>query len=579
MLGAVCATCWGQEPNDVRAVMAKCDAAIASMPKGWTQSDADARRKILGQLFAEPDVLRLYLESIFDPKVDPLLGEPGAADMTDERREALRKVRQYTVLLLSRADSSSYSRTLRRSVLTLPDGKRVGALAFLDEMLRDHRPAVFARVAQADDKDALHDILSAAAWTGDLRMVDALAPHFADKGAQTTRTTLRLRRHMAGQTLLMQSILNSPELRQARSHDATSSLEYALSYLIRAGQTDEAIRAAGDIMQNGSSAVQGSVAEVLARVDAPAARAFVLELLQARHGIAKYAQDCIARRPPSFNAQERMPFFVKFYGNQKNWSHSPAIFAMYLTGHKAPGGLEWARKSLPIMRRKKKDSVFRVLQYLMVMGDEQAKKEMVALAGKDGQYRSAAISALHAAGMPDLLPRDWEKSIRPATLVTLLYDEELREGVDVKTCLYPVLTDEKSSERAALLLLELGDDKGRSFLVKHQATLPTNARVRLAAKMYALGERAQFVEITKEVKTNWLQYGTRLAAIKALATAPAADRAGAARALAAVLLDIDGRVSSAAHKALVTLSGREDVEFSPWATDDIRKAQAAKWTE
>jgi hypothetical protein len=576
MLGAVCATCWGQEPNDVRAVMAKCDAAIASMPKGWTQGAGDARRKILGQLFAEPDMLRLYLDSIFNPKLDPFVGGPGAEELAEEEdRKALQKVRQYLFLLVSEADRGS--QTLRGSLLNVPADKRGAAIEFMDELLRVHRPAVFARAAQSVDDKFLPVVIETAWRSGDLRMVDALDPHFADKGAATATAAIRLRRHMPGQVKLMRAILASPELRKASDSDAMTSLEEALRYLIRAGHTDEAVETARKIIDPGSSHAGNAMAEILAGLDNPTARAYVLELFQEKNPARKILRNYLARTIPWFAAPKRVPFYLQHFGSRENWSYNPQGFVLYLTKHKDPAGLEWARKSLPRIRRKRLGCDIYVLQYLMRMGDEKAKQEMLTLARKPGNRRAHAIIFLHEAGMIDQLPKDWVKVVHSGTLVTLLRDERLRKQVDAAACLRPILEDKRNAEYAALLLLELGDEKGRDFLTGRLRDLPTSLRLFLAAKMYTRGDPSQLTTLVKGTKVTWLRAEPRMAAIKALTSAPAAERPAVARALAAVLLDIDGRVSSAAHEALVTLSGRKDVEFSPWATDDIRKAQAAVW--
>lgn len=524
------------------------------------------RFKIIARFMSQPKKATRYLNSMFNPKTDPLF-KPDVELPEDIRKKVIKHRRAIVRLLGTMAVFDG--RILQETIDLLPEDQRAEAADFVDEICKTHRLEFFRR-ALKNNNGKVGNVPGELEGTRDLRLMDDLIP-LADGGINRWDRRIRLFRCAAGQQARMRKYID------AEIWPTPAAFEYAW----KAGDGEFAIittiAAVRDYEQNKNKANIGC--NFLRNCNSPKARQEVLRLLKDPK-TPYWLRNGLERMMPGFFAEERVPFYFAYYGDPKKWKkNEPQKLINWLSRQNNNSGMQLARQMLK--RKERNMSHYWALEYLVKFGDKKVLEQTVKQANSDDPKTFPQPTCrLIRAGLVEKLPKNIEGKIVAAPdwfAGSLLFAIEKRPHKDLLPILKKISEDPELKYRCLVVQVKLGDAQAVAFLKEMLPTRWALQRVFGASVLYRAGHVDQFDDLVDILKCPGFYYRTRVQAIEALGFSPKQLKLKAAKVLLNCLTDPCGDVSQASHDALVQLSGRKDIEFSPWATDDIRNKQAAQW--
>lgn len=558
--------------GELGARVARIGTLLENWPRAWSEVAARRQMKIITEIVSMPVAAEVYLDDLFDRTSDPAFVPPDRAVITAARRKKLLAARGrilYVATMLSKRGYWPYINTIVRDV---PVDKRPGAARFLDRFCAEIRPKLFRRALAVSELG-----FSYVDGIDDLRVRDALAAYCKQHDRPMhNATTVRLLRHAAGQRDLMRSAFTE------------KGFNKAFDYLLHSGDGEFLARTLLARLKTEKRAWRcGEYRRRIGRIDVPEARRAFLRFLDEQQANLKANENQnLWIWFPDFFDKDRAAWYIRLYrDNTKTFRmrrYGIVRLFQWLRKHERRDGVELARWVLTKESGQDGEGRRYATDYLLALRDKQAiARVRKDLAGEEKTVNSA-MWYLVRAGLWDGLPPLLETRLSEGRSRSRVYcaDRVLdgaEEYPDRKAHRYVSLAaqNEVWKLRAYVLLVRMGD---RNVVPRLKKLLPAHwavARVPAMAALYEAGEADQFDGLLAALRTEGFPPETRAVAARALGAGPKALRAKAARALVGQLLSPYGAVSEAAHLALAKLSGRKDIAFSPWATDDVRKKQAA----
>ena len=577
-LGVV-ALAWAQGARAADPGLAGQVQRVGALLENWprARSEAAARRQMraITQVLGMPLAAQVYLDDLFDPAADPVFMPPDRAGITPERRTKLLAVRGrvlYIATMLSKQGYWPYINTVLRDV---PAETRPAAAQFLDRFCSEIRPGLFRRALAVSELG-----FSYVGGVDDLRVRDALAAYCQRHDRPMHRSTpVRLLRHAAGQRDLM---------RRAFAEDHLLS---AFEYLQHVGDNEFLTHTLLAQLKTEKNAYRrGEYRCWIGRIDHPAARkTFLRFLAEQQANLNAHENQNLWIRFPDFFDQNRAAWYVRLYRDKtkafRMKREGIANLFQWLRWHRRREGVDLARWVLTADSGQDGWARRHATDYLLALRDKETVARLRAnLAEDDEKAVNSAMWYLVRAGLWDGLPQLLETKLTGGKYRVNYADRVLdaaEERPDRKAHMYVWLAaqNEVWKLRAYVLLVRMGDRDVVPLLKKLLPMHWAAARVPAMAALYEAGEADQFDGLVDAMRTEGFAPEVRAAAARALGSRrrPLPLRIKAAEALVDQLLSPYGAVSEAAHRALATLSGRKDIAFGPWETDDVRTRQAQAW--
>jgi len=560
--------------DELDAQVKQIEAILEKWP-GWYGDDYRRAVEATARILSMPRAAEAYLEPLFDPKTDPYFMPPDKAALTPEQRKLLKAVRNrafYITVMLSQR----YGRWLANAALRkVPAAKRPAAARFLDRLCSDIRPKVLRR-ALAVGTDERYVLC--AQHVVDLRILDAVEAYCKRNNIPIHSYPVRLLVHAAGKRDLMRQVFTK--------HDRYKPFKY----LLRCGDAELLTKTFLDqLKMEKDPSRRGDCLQSIAGIDCPAARKACLGFLEQERARLKANREHQLFNIffPDFFDPARAAWYIRLYLDQPELRRDrrSLIFALFewLRQHRRREGIELARKVLADGGKYMSFYHRFATSYLLALRDKHTVARVRAdLKSKDAKTVDTAIWHLIRAGLwsglPDLLQKKLtEDKLRAVHAGRVLDAAEERLSPEAHGYVRLAAQIEEHKPRGYALLVRMGDPQATAHLKKLLPDLWVVQRVPAMAALYEAGEADQFDGLVAAMQTEGFPPEFRADAARALGAGPKALRTRAARALADQLLSPYGAVSEGAHAALCKLSGRKDVPFSPWATDDVRTKQAQVW--
>jgi len=561
--------------GELGAQVARIGTLLENWPRAWSEVAARRQMKIVSKILSMPVAAEVYLDDLFDRASDPAFVPPDRAVITAARRKKLLAVRGRILYIATMPSKKSYWPYIHTILRDVPGDKRPDAARFFDRFCATIRPVLFRRALAVSELG-----FSYVGGTDDLRVRDALEAYCKQhERPMHDSTAVRLLRHAAGQRELMRRAFTKKHFSEA------------FDYLQHAGDDEFLARTLLAQLKTEKNAYRrGEYRCRIGRIDRPAARKAFLRFLDEQQANLKANENQgLWIRFPDFFDKDRAAWYIRLYrDNTKAFRmkrYGTANLFQWLRKHKRRDGVDLARWALTKESGQDGEGRRCATDYLLALRDKQTVARLRADLAKDEESTvSNAMWYLVRAGLWDGLPRLLETKLSEGKSRSRAYYADrvldaVEEYPDRKAHMYVWLAaqTEEWKLRAYVLLVRMGD---RDVVPRLKELLPAHwagARVPAMVALFEAGEADQFDGLLAALRTEGFPPETRAAAARALGAGPKALRARAARALVGQLLSPYGAVSEAAHAALAKLSGRKDITFSPWATDDVRRKQAAAW--
>jgi len=542
-------------------------------PLAMSEAAARGQMKIIARILGMPLAAEVYLDDLFDATTDPVFMPPGESGITPEQRKKLLAVRGrvlYIATMLSKASYWPYINSLLRDV---PAADRPAAARFLDRFCSEIRPRLFRRALAVSKLG-----FSYVDGIDDLRVRDALAAYCKRHERPMHRSSpVRLLRHAAGQRDLM---------RRAFAETYSRS---AFDYLRHMGDNASLTQTLLSRLKTERSAyTRGEIRSWIGKIDRPGARKLFMGFLDEQQANLKAHENVnLWIRFPDFFDQPRAAWYVRLYSDKARTFRMKregiGQLLRWLGRHRSREGVELARGILAADPGQSGWARGQATDYLLALRDKATVTRIRAdLASDEAGVVNRAIWCLVRAGLWDGLPRSLEKLLLEgkyqASHAARILDAA-EAYPDRKAHMYVWLASESNvwKLRARVLLVRMGDREVIPLLKKLLPMHWSAARIPAMAALYEAGEADQLDGLLAAMGTEGFAPEIRATAARALGASPKPLRTRAAQALVPQLLSPYGAVSEAAHGALTVLSGRKDIAFSPWATDDVRTRQAQAW--